>query len=123
MVSFFTEQTLKLYIISYDSLTIYDGGSIISPILGNPHCGDSLPPGQISSSNNLLIHFYSDHHLIGPGFKLEYNVTSKKNIRIKYIYIHKQIVKNIFIRYIFEGHSPCQYHPFSDCTYNRYRKL
>ena len=41
-------------------MTIYDGGSNTSPMLGNPYCGDSLPPSQISFSNHLFIHFHSD---------------------------------------------------------------
>ena len=68
---------VKLYIFSFDSLTIYDGGSNTSPMFGNPYCGDSLPPSQISSSNQLFFHFQSDSENTGTGFKLEYNATSK----------------------------------------------
>ena len=67
---------IKLYIFSYDKLTIYDGGSITSPMLGK-YCGDSLPPSQISSSNQLFFHFHSDELDTATGFKLEYNATSK----------------------------------------------
>ena len=70
---------MKLYIFSYDSLTIYDGGSNTSPMLGDPYCGDSLPPGQISSSNQLFFHFHSNYISTATGFKLEYNATSKNH--------------------------------------------
>ena len=69
--------TVKFYIFSWDSLTIYDGGSNTSPMFGNPYCGDSLPPSQASSSNQLFFHFQSNHYLTGTGFLLEYNATSK----------------------------------------------
>ena len=62
---------------SCDSLTIHDGVSNASPMFGNPYCGDSLPPSNISSSNHLFILFHSDHLYTGTGFKLEYNATSK----------------------------------------------
>ena len=55
---------------------IYDGGSNTSSMLGNSYCGDSLPPSQISSSNQLFIHFHSDEFDTGTGFKLKYNATS-----------------------------------------------
>ena len=55
---------------------IYDGASNTSPMLGYPYCGDSLPPSQISSSNHLFIHFYSNPTFSGTGFKLKYNATS-----------------------------------------------
>ena len=58
-------------------MRIYDGDSITSPMLGNPYCGDSLPPSQISSNNQLFIHFYSNQFNTGTGFNLEYNATSK----------------------------------------------
>ena len=70
---------IKLYIFSADSLTIYDGGSNTSPMLGNPYCGDSLPPSQISSSRQLFFHFHSDSWGTATGFKLEYNATSKNH--------------------------------------------
>ena len=71
--------TLDIYIFSmlWDPLTIYDGGSDTSPMLGNPYCGDSLPPSQTSSSNHLFIHFQSNSYATKTGFKLEYGATSK----------------------------------------------
>ena len=76
---------IKNYIFSWDSLTIYDGDSNTSPMLGNPHCGDSLPTSQITSGNHLLIHFYSDESGTSTGFKLEYNATSKKTYNVAFI--------------------------------------
>ena len=67
----------KIFDNRYDSLKIYDGNSNTSPMLGNPYCGDSLPPSQTSSSNELFFHFYSDFVSTGTGFKLEYIATSK----------------------------------------------
>ena len=61
---------------SYDSLTIYDGGSSVSPILGK-YCGASIPQSQISSSNEIFIHFESDGSITETGFKLEYNPIGK----------------------------------------------
>ena len=63
-----------------DSLKIYGGDSNTSPMLGNPYCGDSLPPSQTSSNNQLFFHFYSDYAYTGTGFKLEYIATSKNPI-------------------------------------------
>ena len=62
---------------SYDSLSIYDGGSNTSPMLVNPYCGDSMPLSGSSSSNHLFFHFQSDSDITGAGFKLEYNATGK----------------------------------------------
>ena len=58
---------------------IYDGDSNTSPMLGNPYCGDSLPASQISSSNQLFIHFHSDESGTANGFKLEYTPASKNH--------------------------------------------
>ena len=89
---------IKLYIFSWDSLTIYDGGSNTSPMLGNQYCGDSLPPSQISSSNQLFFHFHSDHSDTATGFKLEYNATSKNWINCPSFFCH-------FWSYVGQPHS------------------
>ena len=65
-------------------MTIYDGGSNTSPMFGDPYCGDSLPPSQISSSNQLFFHFHSDFFNTGTGFKLEYNATSKNSYKVDF---------------------------------------
>ena len=72
----------NLYFFSLDFLKIYDGDTIHSPMVGNPYCGDSLPPSQISSSNHLFIHFYSGRTGTGIGFKMEYNATIQSKLLI-----------------------------------------
>ena len=62
---------------SHDSLTIYDGGSITSPMMGK-YCGDSIPPSHISSSNDVLIHFQSDSSSTKAGFQMEYQPIGKQ---------------------------------------------
>ena len=62
-------QIKNQYHYSDDSLTIHDGGSDASPVLGK-YCEDSLPLNLISSRNQLFLKFKS---LKGfKGFKLEY---------------------------------------------------
>ena len=63
------------YFFSWDSLTIYDGGSMTSPMIGL-YC-DSTSSSLISSGHHLFIHFYSNILMAGTGFKLEYNAISK----------------------------------------------
>ena len=63
-------------------MAIYDFQPNASPFLEHSHCGDSLPPSQISSSNHLVIYFHSDGFLTKTGFKLEYNATSKNQYKI-----------------------------------------
>ena len=65
-------------------MTIYDGSSITSPTFGNPYCGDSLPPSQISSTNQLFFHFRTDFWNTETGFKLEYNATSKSSYKVDF---------------------------------------
>ena len=61
---------------SYDSLTIYDGGSSTSLMMGM-YCGDSILPSHVSSSNEVLIQFQSDGSETEAGFKMEYNPIGK----------------------------------------------
>ena len=66
-------------IFSLDSLTLYDGDSNSSLMLGK-YCGDSNPPSHISSSNNIFIHFQSNGIYLGyagTGFKLKYHLSGK----------------------------------------------
>ena len=87
----------------YDSLTIYDGGSTTSDLIGK-FCGNSFPPGQILSSNNeLLMHFETDYYSgIYDGFHFEYStlckshrfihfVTNKKNVSFKFKLVQMDI--------------------------------
>ena len=62
---------------SLDSLTIYDGGSTGSDLVGK-FCGNAPPPGQILSSNNeLLMHFETDHVGTYDGFHIDYSTLCK----------------------------------------------
>ena len=62
-------------------MTIYDGGSSTSPMMGK-YCDVSIPPSHISSSMEILIHFETDMWgLPGDpfttGFQMEYNPIGK----------------------------------------------
>ena len=70
----------KLVFFSYDSLTIYDGASSTSSMMGK-YCGDSIPPSHVSSSNEVLIQFHSDQYAVGAGFEMEYNPTGNTVIQ------------------------------------------
>ena len=78
-------KTEKYISFSYDSLTIYNGGSITSSMMGK-YCGDSIPSNHDSSNNEVLIHFqsagYYNSYYGYVGFQLEYNPTGKKIILI-----------------------------------------
>ena len=67
------------YFFSWDSLTIYDGASNTSSMMGK-YCGDSIPPNHASLNNEVLIHFHSDviNMEAEAGFKMEYNPTGKQ---------------------------------------------
>ncbi len=43
-----------------DYVTVYDGGSLSSPIIGNPFSGDTIPSPIKSSSTNLYVRFTTD---------------------------------------------------------------
>ena len=70
-------RTTNIYFFSFDSLTIYDGGSSTSPMMGK-YCGNSIPPSHVSSSNEVLIKFQSDGWTTYGGFQMEYNPTGKQ---------------------------------------------
>ena len=81
------KQTICFF--SYDSLTIYDGGSSTSTMIGR-YCGLSIPPNQISSSSNeIWIHFKTDHNDVNDiRFKMEYNPSGEeKDINLKQLKI------------------------------------
>ena len=67
---------------SYDSLTVYDGGSSSSSMMGK-YCGDSIPPSHVSLSNQVLIQFHSDEAETETGFQIEYNPIGKQNTSIQ----------------------------------------
>ena len=80
---------------SWDFLTVYDGGSTSSILVGK-YCGNAPPPGQILSSNNeLLMHFKTNSVGTYDGFHIEYStlckfhrfillVTNKNSISFKF---------------------------------------
>ena len=74
-----TRTTDDLFLFSPDSLTIYDGASSTSPMMGE-YCGNSIPPSHVSSINEVLIHFQSNsvEKKFG-GFQMEYNPIGKQN--------------------------------------------
>ena len=63
------------YFFSWDKLTMYDGGSMTSPIIGE-YC-DSTPPDIITTGNEIFVHFLTNPTYADIGFKLMYNPTSK----------------------------------------------
>ena len=68
---------------SWDNLTIYDGSSSASSMLGK-YCGNSIPPSHISSSKEIMVHFRTASWITGLyGFKMEYNPTGKQNTSIQ----------------------------------------
>jgi cubilin len=77
-------RTINKLFYSWDSLTIYDGASNTSPMMGK-YCGDSIPPSHTSSNNEVLIHFYSDgmNMEAEAGFKMEYNSRGKQITQFK----------------------------------------
>ena len=61
-------------------MTIYDGGSSTSSMMGK-YCGDSIPPSHVSSSNEVLIQFKSDGSETRAGFIMEYHPTGNTSIQ------------------------------------------
>ena len=62
-------------------MTIYDGDSSASPLIG-PYCSTSPPPNFISSSNKTFIHFKTDESTKRTGFELEYKAISGKLVEL-----------------------------------------
>ena len=56
---------------SADFVSVYDGGSVSSPLI-RKMSGSSLPPPIISSSNNLYVKFSSDGSNTYDGFEAVY---------------------------------------------------
>ena len=84
------------YFFSYDWLTIYDGGSSASPMMGK-YCGALIPPSHISSSKDMMVYFVTDSYNGNEnGFKMEYNPTGKQNTLIQNDFF-KLSLKNIHI--------------------------
>ena len=64
---------------SHDTLTLYDGDSETSLLLGK-HCGVSILPFYYSQTNMAFIHFQTDGSVTGTGFELEYKPSSKMHL-------------------------------------------
>ncbi|XP_067326675.1 cubilin [Anolis sagrei] len=59
----------------WDSVTILNGGSPSSPVIGQ-YCGTASPGTIQSGSNQLLINFHSDHSIQGGGFQATWTADS-----------------------------------------------
>ena len=85
------------YFFSFEFLTIYDGGSSTSPMMGK-YCGDSIPPSHVSSSNEIMVYFRTASWFTDlNGFKMEYNPTGKQNTSIQ---SNTEYFSNFFKRYL-----------------------
>ena len=62
-------------------MTIYNGDSIASPLIGH-YCGTLHPPNFISSANRAFIHFKTDESTKETGFQLEYKAISGKRVEL-----------------------------------------
>ena len=73
-----SNENSKNYFFRWDFLTVYDGNSNTSPMMGK-YCGNSIPPSHVSSSNEILINFHSDQTEAGAGFQMEYSPTNSSS--------------------------------------------
>ena len=70
----------------YDSVTLYDGSTDTSPLLGTL-CGNVLPAVIASTQNFIMIQIATDHVFVYNGFLLEWRI-----IGMIYKFIFKQII-------------------------------
>ena len=100
---------LKIYNhFSHDTLTLYDGNSEASPLLGQ-HCGKSIPPTYYSQTNMAFIHFQADGSVTGTGFELEYMPSSKLysiKMSISFFFLNLSWKQGSF-KYVFEVSKRC----------------
>ena len=89
----------QLISFSYDFLSIYDGDSSTSYMLGK-YCGNSIPPSNVSSNNEVLIHFYSNGYGTEGGFKMEYHPIGKQN-NTDYHIDHGLSIETVFLFFVF----------------------
>ncbi|KAK8760777.1 hypothetical protein V5799_027956, partial [Amblyomma americanum] len=64
----------------YDNLTIYEGNSTSSPVLGGPWCGTTGAPGNYSVASSVLLMFRTDSSSAGKGFRLWYRISLSLNL-------------------------------------------
>ena len=76
-------------------MTIYDGSSSTSPMMGL-YWGDSIPPRHVSSSNEVMIYFQTSGDVTETGFKMEYNPLGNTSIQnnIEYYGDHYTELRN-----------------------------
>ncbi|XP_078382499.1 uncharacterized protein LOC144665190 isoform X3 [Oculina patagonica] len=69
-----------------DYVTVYDGGSLSSPVIGQPLSGDNISLPIKSSSTNLYVRFTTDRaqNKQYDGFRATYRVLTGGSIRINY---------------------------------------
>ena len=72
-----TKTGIKYIFCSDDKFTMYDGGSMTSPMIGE-YCA-TTPPDIITTSNEIFLHFLTDPSYTDIGFKLMYNPTSNQH--------------------------------------------
>ena len=71
------KQEYSIYFCSDDKFTMYDGGSMTSPMIGE-YCA-TTPPDIITTSNEIFVHFLTNRLYTDIGFKLMYNPTSNQH--------------------------------------------
>ena len=81
-------------------MTVYDGGSRTSPMVGK-HCGDSIPPSHVSLTNKILIHFQSDGSATYDGFQMEYNPSDPTGKQNSPIQNNTDIIKIVVYRKLY----------------------
>ena len=74
-----------------DTLTVYDGGSWSSPMIGNYSYCTSIPNLLITSSNEAFIHFQTNQENTDIGFKLKYKAIINWKSRPFYVIGKKSI--------------------------------
>lgn len=56
----------------YDAVTVYDGATDESPVIGS-YCGTELPSDILASTNHLFVVFQSDSSDTATGFRAHYS--------------------------------------------------
>lgn len=81
---------------SWDSVTVKNGGSPGSPIIGQ-YCGSSNPSPIQSGSNQLVVIFNSDHSVQNGGFYATWSTQTlgKRNILCAYCLFSLSYLKNL----------------------------
>ena len=63
-------------------MEIFDGVRLDAPRIGGRICGNTLPEPLVSSSNELMIRFWSDVSVSGNGYKILVEEIGKKYILV-----------------------------------------